>query len=85
MTKQQKFIGFGILFLSLSMAFIALYPKEYRDYPVVITYCSGLQDTLIISDYRVPSTSNIKTYKEAVPIYYGQNKKYLNVCEIKPL
>ena len=60
-------------------------PKDYKDYTVVITYCNGKIDTTTITDDELPSSSNIETYKQAVPIYRAGGKKYLNICDIKPL
>lgn len=61
--------------------------KDIKTYEVVIEYCNGNQDKLVVRSCNQPNTDLIDTYKQAVPVFKwydsdGNLHRTLNVCKI---
>lgn len=54
----------------------------YKKYTVEVEKCNGEKIIVITHEYIKPY---IDTYKEAVPVFYGDDEKIINVCDIKIL
>lgn len=53
---------------------------------VKISYCDGREPTTVVGRVNgKPSSQDIRTYRQAVPIFTFNHKTYVNVCDVQIL